>query len=266
MIQKRNRIRVGTPLTPEMLDSLNALNPVAGLPENFDSRGDWEHTYRIWSCHGYKKSGNDDRGFLKLKRRLTNSGSVLMNVEQNILNHAGFLNTIKSDIECKDDMMATPLQWKIDSMFIGPDGKRIEDLGTRDRAKASDGVINMIRNGLKVQKRLKNVWTGDWCLPDVIQKLPFDETEPVEFDMMEEMSLLRSGQKLKYRGTQKAGVFNQNLHWFQQTGHGILPYDYWLDDRHRLLYFVTLSIAYVLDPEAETKFEKSLLTIDRGRG
>jgi hypothetical protein len=41
------------------------------------------------------------------------------------------------------------------------------------------------------------------------------------------------------------------LHHFQQRGRGMLPYDYWLDEHHRLQIFVTLSIAYIRDKNAK---------------
>ena len=34
---------------------------------------------------------------------------------------------------------------------------------------------------------------------------------------------------------------------FAQFGTGILPYEYWLDNRHRLLAVISMNKAYVLD-------------------
>ena len=41
------------------------------------------------------------------------------------------------------------------------------------------------------------------------------------------------------------------MHWFHQIGYGVLPYEYWLDDRHRLLAVATHARAYLLDDGAE---------------
>jgi len=40
------------------------------------------------------------------------------------------------------------------------------------------------------------------------------------------------------------------LHSFEQTGDGILPYSYWLDDQHRLLLAVGGVRTFVWDPSA----------------
>ena len=51
---------------------------------------------------------------------------------------------------------------------------------------------------------------------------------------------------------------------FSQIGHGILPYEYWLDDRHRLQVVITHSRAYILDDGAEAKLA-AILKAQRGR-
>ena len=47
-----------------------------------------------------------------------------------------------------------------------------------------------------------------------------------------------------------------SLQRFEQIGHGILPYEYWLDKNHRLVIAVTGPRAYILDDNAGEKFEK----------
>ncbi|GAI82934.1 unnamed protein product, partial [marine sediment metagenome] len=42
-----------------------------------------------------------------------------------------------------------------------------------------------------------------------------------------------------------------SLHRFDQLGRGILPCEYWLDDRHRLLMVTSMNKAYILDDHAE---------------
>jgi hypothetical protein len=71
----------------------------------------------------------------------------------------------------------------------------------------------------------------------------------LSFDLLEGMSLSKTGQRLSYRGTfpVKAGTESTSLHCFSQLGHGILPCEYWLDDRHRLLTVTSMNKAYILN-------------------
>ena len=42
-----------------------------------------------------------------------------------------------------------------------------------------------------------------------------------------------------------------------QTGRGILPFDYWLNQRGRLIFAVNLHTAYILDPDADEKVQQT---------
>jgi hypothetical protein len=71
--------------------------------------------------------------------------------------------------------------------------------------------------------------------------------------MLEGLSLVKKQQRLIYRGeyTMKMGSKKLSLHRFDQIGEGILPYEYWLDDKHRLLVVTSMNKAYILDEKAE---------------
>ena len=67
--KKATRTIVGRPLTPGMLkQELGALDEFASTPEDFKPDASWVHTYRIWTCHGYIESGNQNVGFLRIER------------------------------------------------------------------------------------------------------------------------------------------------------------------------------------------------------
>jgi hypothetical protein len=63
-----------TPITPETLDRIGVMN---SLPEGstFDPNSKWEHTYLVWTNHGYDK-GNIDAGYLTIRRRPTSDNST----------------------------------------------------------------------------------------------------------------------------------------------------------------------------------------------
>jgi hypothetical protein len=91
--------------------------------------------------------------------------------------------------------------------------------------------------------------TSDWALFEVVQRLAFDKRNSLKFDLLEGMSLSKLRHRLFYRGTYPMKTDGQSipLHCFGQLGSGILPYEYWLDDRHRLLAVISMNKAYILD-------------------
>ena len=83
--------------------------------------------------------------------------------------------------------------------------------------------------------------------------MPYTDAAPTAMDILKEMDLMQTDQRLVYRGqdTVTLGGVPMVLRHFQQYGRGMLPYDYWLDKNHRLQIFVTLSIAHIRDENAE---------------
>jgi hypothetical protein len=95
--------------------------------------------------------------------------------------------------------------------------------------------------------------TCDWCVFEFIQRLKFEEQGCLPFDMLEGLTVMKENQRLYYRGLcpTKMGSEDILLHCFVQLGSGILPYEYWLDDNHRLLVAISMNKAYILDERAE---------------
>ena len=70
--------------------------------------------------------------------------------------------------------------------------------------------------------------------------------------MLEDLELLKPGQRLYYAGSDEfpVGGKQMKLHSFEQLGWGIIPYTYWLDESHRLIVAIGSLRAYVLDSKA----------------
>jgi flagellar biosynthesis GTPase FlhF len=72
---------------------------------------------------------------------------------------------------------------------------------------------------------------------EAVQRLPFATPKTGAFDVLEEMELLRPGHKLHFAGDRR----------FHHTGPGLLPYEYWLAEDHRLLKRAGTVDAVLLD-------------------
>lgn len=235
---KKQRTIVGSPLTPTLLKELDALKKLPFTSEDFKPDGNWVSTYRIWTCHGYRESGNENVGFLRIER-IGNSGETfVLNVRQQVVQTDGITHIIDGKIKCRNNPLASPVQWKLQSRFTGADGKYISELLSSNNGKAAEGMERT---------------TGDWCLFEAIQRLAYDKENLLSFDLLEGMSLKKSDHRLSYRGVTplKMDGVDIPLHSFVQLGSGILPYEYWLDSRHRLLAVTSMNKAYILDEQAE---------------
>jgi len=238
MAKKKQRTIVGSPLTPTLLKELGAIGKLPPTPDSFQPDGNWVNTYRIWTCHGYRESGNENVGFVQLKRIVDSNKTFELNVHQEVVQTGGITNIIDGTIKCRNNRLASPIQWDLASRFIGANGKHIEDLSSRDHGGATKWVDRT---------------TSDWCLFELVQRLAFDKKSSFRFDLLEGMRLSKLRHRLFYRGTHRMKMDSREipLHCFVQLGSGILPYEYWLDDHHRLLAVVSMNKAYILDEQAE---------------
>ena len=230
----KKRTIVGENLTPVLLRELGALDRFPPTPASFKPDGNWTNKYRIWTCHGYRESGNETVGSLEITRRADSAKTFLLTVRREVIQTDELTNVIEATIRCRADRLASPRQWNVSSRFIGADRREITKLGNDEQGGTA--------------KQAGQV-TGDWCLFDAVQRLEFDKRTSLSFDLLEGMSLPKPGQHLSYRGTfpMKTGTESTPLHCFSQLGHGILPCEYWLDDRHRLLAVTSMNKAYILD-------------------
>lgn len=249
------RTIVGSPLTPELLKELGAIDEFQQSPKQFDPHGNFTNTYRIWTCHGFRETGNQNVGFLRIKREAPSESKTAFALEiyQEVVEADGMLNVIEVYMICLNDQLASPLAWKLFNRFIDPNGKVISELGTKEEAEVRKNSIT-VRIGERTFKRqVPGQFTCDWCLFEAGQRLKFDKKTSMNFDMLEGLTLLKQGQRLSYRGVYPMNLSRKNvsLHRFDQLGDGILPYGYWLDNNHRLVAAVSMNKAYILDERAE---------------
>ena len=238
---KQKRTIVGFPLTPDILNELGAIDKFPPTSGDFDPKGNWQNTYRIWTCHGYRESGNHNVGFLQIKRTADTEKTFTLKAHQQVVQTDGLVNIIEATIKCRNNQLACPIRWDVLSHFIGPDNKPVPQLDKKKTGLATEAMDRT---------------TSDWCLFEAIQRLAFDKRTSLSFDLLEGLSLSKTGHRLFYRGVYPT-TFLQ-LHCFVQLGSGILPYEYWLDENHRLLMAISMNKAYILDNEAEKVIRRTI--------
>jgi hypothetical protein len=238
MAKKSQRTIVGSPLTPTLLDELGALSDFPLSSEDFKPDGNWVNTYRIWTCHGYRESGNENVGYLRIKRLIDSDSSIVLKVHQEVLQADALVNIVEATIECRNNQLASPIQWRVSSRFIDSDSKPISQLSSNETDSAAEGP---------------NRNTCDWCLFEAVQRLKISKETFFTFDMLEGLTVMKENQRLYYRGLYPTKIGGENipLHCFVQLGNGILPCEYWLNDHHRLLVVTSMNKAYIFDEKAD---------------
>jgi len=262
MAKKATRKRVGSPLTPEMLVKMGMFRGFPPTPTDFDSKGNWIHTYRIWGCHGYLRSGNHDVGYLQIERigQAESVEDITLKITQELVQTHGVVNEIKAEVKCLHNPTASPVSWQLNSRFMDPHGKTKGELTVEEKVTYKSGDMLEVKTGGKVfVRKVKSPLAADWGLFSLVQELPYRQEESKrEFHLLEGLSLLKEDHRLSFQGVHDVKIGDQEmpLNLFEQIGRGVLPYEYWLDDQHRLLMVVTMSRVYLLDDKAKEAADK----------
>ena len=226
-------------MLPYSLDLLSDCLAGIHVPtEPFDPNGEWVSIYTMWNPARGKSAKSERLGSLRIHRKLTPDRNIRLQLTQ-ITNLAGTNGSgkTKAGVTCKADDLTTPIQWKVDSEVLDPQGKQVPltAIGVSNRA-----------DRIKVTGRL----SSNWSLFDAVQRLPFD-SKTLEFTLLEELELVKPDQKLSAGQTAEVELGGRmvKLHSFEQIGRGILPITYWLDDSHRLIIAVGGRRAFLFDSE-----------------
>ncbi|UCG46721.1 MAG: hypothetical protein JSU94_14595 [Phycisphaerales bacterium] len=258
--KKSKRTIVGVPLTPSLLAELGAAGRFCPAPKDFRPGGGVQQ-YRIWTCHGYRESGNQSVGFLRIDRAADDrEGSFALRVDRKVSQTDGLVHTTTATIRCLRDQTASPIEWRLSSLFTGPGGEVRPELGAVESGKISGGVMTVTRGIRKLTRNVSDKLTCNWCLFEAVQRLGFEARRELVFDLLEGLSLLKTGQRLSYAGSEQAGLGGRRvrLHRFTQIGRGVLPTDYWLDEAHRVLFVCSMNKAYILDDSAQKVVERNI--------
>jgi len=254
MLKDRANKIVERPLTPAVLDDIGVLGA-------FPSPGKGpDRLYRIWLCHGFYGQLNLDAGYLKLTRgEPSTDGSFSLTVLQKQVNWEGIVNHIDARIECAADKLSTPIRWEYTSIFSDRKGADIPALSAQISGRRDGSEVIVTRDGKETIIKSQHGLSADWCIFDAVSRLTASDL-PLEFDLMEGLTILKPGQNLRHLGRTRDGKISSGavLNGIVQTGTGVLPWEYWLDDTKRLCAAISGDRTYILDDKAVEIFDGEL--------
>jgi ATP synthase F1 gamma subunit len=86
------------------------------------------------------------------------------------------------------------------------------------------------------------------------QTVSVEDVLPIPRTLLEEMDLLKRNQRLTFAETI---TFKQlRLTSYEQIGDGVLPFHYWVDERHRVLFVLSGQRSYIYDPDARNRVKE----------
>ena len=158
--------------------------------------------------------------------------------------------TTMANIVCAKDALLTPRSWSLSVRWqTAAPGKVNPGELDQERSGRVEGADLVFKAKKEHRRPAPEHWTSFWNLFAALPHLPFETSSVLTFDLFEDLELFKPGQRLAYIGPQTVTLGEKalNLHVFEQTGHGTLPWRWWLDDQHRVLLAAGGRRAYLLD-------------------
>ena len=270
------QVRMAEPMTPRTLEALGVPGPVPAATRDFAPDGDWTMTYRVWGGHGWIDCAYKTLGVLRIERIAGSDfagADFRLGVEQRIVYQGGIVQTLDAQAHCAADTIGSLRQWTLRSEITRTSGEPEPRLGLTYRAEvAEDGrswreTVGGVRESA-AEHALDAPLTGDWVLFEAVQRLAFGPVESAQFNILEGLTMLKRENRLHFRETPEDGLQQQPLplHRFYRFGRAQLPFDYWVDDDHRVVMAISGSRAYFLEEDPEPLFEATLEQQRQGKG
>jgi hypothetical protein len=270
MAKKRNEDGGSKPLSLATMGQYGFLEGFSPPPGGFDPNGSWKHMYGIWLTGGAGRRGS--LGFLALERAPAadakggsasggDGKAVSLTVEVCLLQSVLTTHRTRAAIQCEADTLLTPRSWKLESVILDTEGKPVALTQVEETGEVKDGRIEIRPSKAEIRPRtlkLAGAFTTNWSLFDAVQRLPGKDTHLLDFTLLEDLDLLKEGQRLSFRGATSLPIGGKTIavNEYQQIGEGILPFHYGVDDQRRLLFVVTSQRAYVWNPNAPQQMEE----------
>lgn len=213
----------------------------------FDPTGPWDLRWHILVTTG-GMDGRAKPGSLRIQRTPEPPGSITLAIETRVT--IGKLQTFVATgtLRCANDALATVRAWELDSIIEDAKAGPLESTRIRERGAVTPEGASSDRGGRQFRLPGKSPITANWSLFDAVQRLAPDAS-PDPFDMLEDLTLLRRGQRITADETREITLGDRTLklRGFRQIGEGILPTHYWLDGSGRLIFASCGLRGYLLD-------------------
>ncbi len=233
--------------------------------------GDWRLAYGLYSLGAVRGIGRRV-GDAAVSRQQRGPQEFTLDVQCRRPVGPGFTTTLSAQIEGRTTPLPVPTRWSWQSEIVDASGTRVPGSCLERSAALRDGRVEI--DG-KRSFPVAGPCTVNWLLFEVVGRLPQGESALPEFTLLDDFDRPKPGHVLRYDNRRNvligqrtvpqteieelpkgrihksvwghAGGHPMQLHAWQHTGEGIVPFVYWVDAAGRVLFAVSGLEAYVLD-------------------
>ena len=254
-------------LTPEALADYGALK--APRPkETFDPTGAWTQAWQVWLLQ--RSAGSDNhQGYIRLTRAPAPDGaSFTLAVEQAVVQAQRVVHETRAKMVCALDATASPQSWTVETRLFWPsDGREVSEASVRKGGEVSNGRLHVKKDGRSRAEDLPpGAVSSNWSILEALSR-PSPAAPLPAFTVLDELDKMKGPRRLTRGEATQIRFGDETVHVdvFRDTGHGSLPWVYYLDDNRRLLLALSGLRAYILCADVETRHRQALKALGRRR-
>jgi len=228
----------------------------------FDANGSWQLAWDVLTLSGaaYKVGGlrrsaigrGGVVGRMQLRRSAGVKGNVRLELSYVKTGSGGASHVVEAKMWYPTSALPRPKRWTLDAELRDANGRTVPKTKIHKEATWADGELTIRDKGHTRKIAVPDAWTINWVLFEAVGRLPREKMKPISFTLLDHFDQVKGGQTLAYRKTADLALGGKTIRAtaYDQTGRGVLPWVYWVDDAGRLLLAVAGLEAYVLTPEA----------------
>lgn len=237
---------IGYPLTPSLAYEIGYFDGYMWPTEIFDANQNWLNVYNIYHCSGRREGSKKEIGYLSISKSNVENESIHLNIIEKIFTVDNFQNTVEANVDCLNDFLTTPNQWTLASRII-ESNKEILDLTFEEKSKIEANKLIVKKNQKEIITDIPQIITSNWSIINSLQN-QFVERLPHSFDVLEDLRKLKTNHKIYNQGIDVLNYAGNRheLQHFCRIGNGILPFNYWINSKGRILMMSTHNRLYLL--------------------
>ena len=237
--------------------ALKQFRPPTGA---FNPNGSWQLVWNVLSLAGaaYKVGGLKRApiglqgvvGRMQLRRSAGTKGHVRLELSYVKTGAKDASHVVEAKMWYPTDILPCPKRWELDAELRDATGRTVPHTKIHKEATWADGELTIRDKGHTRTRAVPDAWTINWVLFEAVGRLPKAKTKPIRFTLLDHFDQVKAEQTLAYRETTDLALGGQTIRVtaYEQTGRGVLPWVYWVDEAGRLLFVVAGLEAYVLTP------------------
>jgi hypothetical protein len=186
-----------------------------------------------WSWKAGQRStfSNSVIGRMTHNRKVTESKIIYKTSQQ--IRIGGVDNHLKAEVICEENEWNSLREWTLQSYHSNPEGKSEPRSQLTEKGRCNGGRIRIESQKYHYGFNANNPVVTQWTLLDFLIRKAHP-TLNVTFDLLQDLSLFKPDQSLFYDGQTPITLRDGKtitLQAYAQTGQGVLPIHYLLDDR-----------------------------------